>query len=52
LIPLTQIKLDLYTCQVNVIDDAGGAFSFPRLPILVREKPTPPAQTATAGSGN
>jgi hypothetical protein len=49
-VPLTQLRPGLYTCQVNVIDDAGGAFSFPRLPILVREKPTPPAQTATAGS--
>jgi hypothetical protein len=26
---------------VNVIDDAGGTFSFPRLPILVRDKTTP-----------
>jgi VWFA-related protein len=38
-IPLAQLKPGLYTCQVNVIDDAGGTFSFPRLPILIREKP-------------
>ena len=36
-VPLTQLKPGFYTCQVNVIDDAGGTFSFPRLPILVRE---------------
>src|SRR5262249_18878451 len=30
---LTQLKPGLYTCQVNVIDDAGGTFVFPRLPI-------------------
>ena len=38
-VPLAQLKPGLYTCQVNVIDDAGGTFSFPRLPILIREKP-------------
>lgn len=48
-VPLAQLKPGLYTCQVNVIDDAGGTFSFPRLPILVREKPSLPTQTATTG---
>jgi len=47
-VPLTQLKPGLYTCQVNVIDDAGGTFSFPRLPILVREK----ASVAATVSGN
>jgi VWFA-related protein len=47
-VPLAQLKPGLYTCQVNVIDDAAGNFSFPRLPILVREKPATPAAT-TAG---
>lgn len=37
-VPLAQLKPGLYTCQVNVIDDAGGTFSFPRLAVLVREK--------------
>jgi hypothetical protein len=46
-VPLAQIKPGFYTCQVNVIDDAGGTFSFPRLPILIREKPGTPAQTAS-----
>jgi hypothetical protein len=49
-VPLTQLKPGLYTCQVNVIDDAGGTFSFPRLPILVREKPGLPAPAVTSGA--
>ncbi|HEX2327940.1 MAG TPA: VWA domain-containing protein, partial [Candidatus Angelobacter sp.] len=45
-VPLAQLKPGLYTCQINVIDDAGGTFSFPRLPILIRAKA---AETAAAG---
>jgi VWFA-related protein len=37
-VPLAQLRPGLYTCQINVVDDAGGNFLFPRLPILVREK--------------
>jgi VWFA-related protein len=48
-VPLGQLKAGFYTCQVNVIDDAGGTFTFPRLPILVREKSPAPATAATAG---
>ncbi|HEX4662830.1 MAG TPA: VWA domain-containing protein, partial [Terriglobales bacterium] len=35
-VPLSQLRPGLYTCQVNVIDDAGGSFSFPRMAILVK----------------
>src|SRR5580700_1737590 len=44
-VPLTDLKPGLYTCQVNVIDDAGGSFSFPRMALLIREgaPATPPA---------
>jgi VWFA-related protein len=35
-VPLTSLKPGFYTCQVNVIDDAGGHFLFPRLPLLIR----------------
>lgn len=42
-VPLAQLQPGLYTCQVNVIDDAAGSFSFPRLALLVRS-------TAAAGS--
>ena len=31
-VPLAQLKPGLYTCQVNVIDDAGGNFIFPGFP--------------------
>jgi VWFA-related protein len=50
-IPLSQLKPGFYTCQISVIDDAGGNFSFPRLPLLVREKPNP-SPAATAGRTN
>jgi VWFA-related protein len=51
-VPLSQLKPGLYTCQINVIDDAGGTFSFPRLPILVRERPAAPAPaTVSTSSG-
>ena len=35
-VPLTQLKPGVYVCQVNVIDDAGGSFSFPRMAMRVR----------------
>ena len=36
-VPLTSLKPGFYTCQVNVIDDAAGRFTFPRLALLVRQ---------------
>jgi len=36
-VPLSQLKPGLYTCQINVIDDAAGRFVFPRLAMLVRQ---------------
>ncbi len=35
-VPLTSLKRGFYTCQVNVVDDAGGHFLFPRLALLIR----------------
>jgi VWFA-related protein len=35
-LPLSSLKPGFYTCQINVIDDAAGAFAFPRLAILIR----------------
>ncbi len=35
-VPLTSLPDGSYTCQVNVIDDAGGTFSFPRTPVTIR----------------
>src|SRR5579863_1914492 len=54
-VPLEGLKQGSYTCQLNVIDDAGGSFAFPRFAVLVREPapnaaPTVPA-TAASGSG-
>ena len=49
-VPLTSLKPGLYTCQINVIDDAGGSFSFPRTAVLIREPAqaaAPPASPAT-----
>ncbi len=37
-VPLNGLKPGTYVCQVNVIDDAGGSFSFPRMAVRV----TPP----------
>jgi VWFA-related protein len=37
-IPLASLKPGFYTCQVNVIDDAGGHFLFPRLALLIRKE--------------
>jgi VWFA-related protein len=46
-VPLNVLKPGLYTCQVNVIDDAGGSFSFPRTAVLIREaSPATPAPGA------
>ncbi|HZY62004.1 MAG TPA: VWA domain-containing protein [Edaphobacter sp.] len=47
-VPLTQLKPGTYICQVNVIDDAGGSFSFPRLALMVRPDSTTAATTASA----
>ena len=40
-VPLTQLKPGTYVCQVNVIDDAGGSFSFPRMAMVVRPGAAP-----------
>jgi VWFA-related protein len=36
-VPLAGLKPGPYICQLNVIDDAGGSFAFPRFAVLVRE---------------
>jgi hypothetical protein len=35
-VPASSLPPGLYTCQVNVVDDAAGSFTFPRLQLLVR----------------
>jgi VWFA-related protein len=50
-VPLDGLKPGQYLCQLNVIDDAGGSFAFPRFAVLVREPAaTPPAGTQPAAS--
>jgi VWFA-related protein len=54
-VPLTQLKPGTYVCQVNVIDDAGGSFSFPRMAVRVTAAaaaaPAPPVAAAVAPGG-
>jgi len=52
-VPLAGLKPGPYLCQLNVIDDAGGSFAFPRFAVLVKEPaaapvaaPATPAQPA------
>jgi VWFA-related protein len=48
-VPLTQLKPGTYVCQVNVIDDAGGSFSFPRMAMRLQPEAAP-VVTPAAGS--
>jgi hypothetical protein len=49
-VPLTQLKPGTYVCQVNVIDDAGGSFGFPRM--AMRLQPGAPAVVAPEVGGS
>jgi hypothetical protein len=50
-VPLTQLKPGTYICQINVIDDAGGSFSFPRLALRVQsQSPARPVSQPTPAS--
>ncbi|HEX4067836.1 MAG TPA: VWA domain-containing protein [Acidobacteriaceae bacterium] len=56
-VPLDNLRPGTYICQVNVIDDADGSFTFPRTAVLIRPAPTAapatPAAPASPGtSGN
>jgi VWFA-related protein len=46
-IPLDRLTAGLYICQVNVIDDTGGSFSFPRQALLIRPAAAAPPATQT-----
>jgi VWFA-related protein len=45
-VPLAGLKPGQYLCQLNVIDDAAGSFTFPRFAVLVREALAAPAAAA------
>jgi len=42
-VPLSGLKAGAYVCQLNVIDDAGGSFAFPRFAVLVKAPLATPA---------
>jgi hypothetical protein len=48
-VPLAQLKPGTYVCQVNIIDDAGGSFSFPRLALRVQAPAAGAAAVPSAG---
>ena len=48
-VPLAGLKTGTYVCQVNVIDDAGGSFSFPRMALRVTAA-APAAATPVAAT--
>jgi VWFA-related protein len=51
-VPLSSLKPGTYICQINVIDDAGGTFTFPRTAVLIRPAPSAtPAPATPASSG-
>jgi len=47
-VPMKALAPGWYTCQVNVIDDAGAAFAFPRTQVLVRPQWSKSPITVTA----
>ena len=40
-VPLAGLKPGTYVCQVNVIDDAGGSFTFPRMAVRILPSAAP-----------
>ena len=49
-VPLVGLKPGSYLCQLNVIDDVGGSFAFPRFAVLVREPTLAPDATPPAAA--
>jgi hypothetical protein len=49
-VPLAQLKPGTYVCQVNVIDDAGGSFSFPRMALKIAAAAVTAAPVATTAA--
>ena len=50
-VPLNQFRTGTYICQVNVIDDAGGSFTFPRLALRIESPAGSPAAASAAAVG-
>jgi VWFA-related protein len=47
-VALAQLAPGNYVCQVNVIDDAGGSFTFPRMALLIKPNAAPAASGTPA----
>ena len=47
-VPLDGLKPGPYVCQLNVVDDAGGSFAFPRFAVLVRPPTATPSSAPSA----
>jgi len=50
-VPLAALKPGAYLCQLNVVDDAGGSFAFPRFAVLVREPASAHVLAPSVGTG-
>jgi hypothetical protein len=46
-VPMTGLKPGSYVCQVTVVDDVSGSFTFPRMALRVTAPAAPAAPTAT-----
>jgi hypothetical protein len=51
-VPLAGLKTGSYIGQLNVIDDAGGRFAFPRFAVLVKDALSAPAGAQPFGAGS
>ncbi|HET8635310.1 MAG TPA: VWA domain-containing protein [Acidobacteriaceae bacterium] len=51
-VPLSSFQPGQYTCQINVIDDTSGSFSFPRTAILVHAAAVAAATPEKPTTGN
>jgi len=51
-VPLSSFQPGQYTCQINVIDDTAGSFSFPRTAILVHPAAVAAAAPEKPTTGN
>ncbi len=49
-VPLSGLKAGPYVGQLNVVDDAGGSFAFPRFAVLVREPAAPSSAAVPAAA--
>jgi VWFA-related protein len=49
-VPAGDLAPGLYTCQVNVVDEVGGRFAFPRLAVYVKDAAPVPAATPAAAA--